>query len=622
MIKLLNIEINNFLSYKEARLSFENRGLCLIDGYNYDENDPNAAGKSSLVSAIAFALYSGVPRDIKIDEVVRRGCKKCSVCLDFDEDGVAYRIERGRKPNFLRFLINGVEVEDDPQKAIERVIGLSLKTFYRCIYFPQKTDTNYLISNDRDKKEILTNILDDLSIFDLVERKIKEEVKGVKSSLESLGYSLGSVTGSLTETVSNMEYYKEKSENFEEERSSKISSLSESKKGVEETNNELKEKIKTLKGKILAIDEGELQTINDKIAEFDKLRKIKTTILLSRQSISSSINGWKTKIAELEAEKKDIDTGICPKCKQKLPHKEGEEHQALSVVDIAELRSNISNAKTKDEEERQREERVDSLLELEKTWIEKRTNLINIQRDNDYILKTEIPNLEFSINKNKNIIDELMKNLDHAVKSTNGYGETFKKLTEDEVGYKRKVDEINLNIEDQERSLSDLKILEETFGKNGIKTYVFQSIVSELNSKVQTYVDQLFNRSMQLSFENEREKSSGEVVQEFSTVIKLDNEDVSYGSLSGGEQRRMILAVDLALADIIMKRSSKSFNVKFFDESFNELSSSGKETTMYLLKGLAKDVDMVGVIDHSTEFRGIFDSTIKVELRGGVSKIA
>ena len=181
-----------------------------------------------LLNAVCYAIYGSTPRGVKVEELVRRGSKKCSVTLELHDHGVAYRIVRSRKPNSLRFYANGVIVEDKPQDAIDRVIGLSLKTFYRCIYFPQKSDTSYLISNDRDKKEILANIIEDLTSFDVANGTEKEDVKVLESKKSNLRYSHGVLDDSVSELIGDLDYHSEKSTEFESDKEKSMAALANS----------------------------------------------------------------------------------------------------------------------------------------------------------------------------------------------------------------------------------------------------------------------------------------------------------------------------------------------------------------------------------------------------------
>ena len=75
------LDIKDFLSISEATVTFGNSGLVLLDGFDFDLNRSNGAGKSSILNAISFCLFDEVMKKISKTEIVRRGTKSCSVTL-------------------------------------------------------------------------------------------------------------------------------------------------------------------------------------------------------------------------------------------------------------------------------------------------------------------------------------------------------------------------------------------------------------------------------------------------------------------------------------------------------------------------------------------------------------
>ena len=67
-----DLDINNFLTMKQAHVNLNNRGLVLISGVNEDDKstDSNGAGKSTLVDALCWCLFGVTARGVTADEVV------------------------------------------------------------------------------------------------------------------------------------------------------------------------------------------------------------------------------------------------------------------------------------------------------------------------------------------------------------------------------------------------------------------------------------------------------------------------------------------------------------------------------------------------------------------------
>jgi DNA repair exonuclease SbcCD ATPase subunit len=140
MINIKNLTVRNFMSVGNATqgLDFDRRDLTLVLGENLDlggDGSRNGTGKTTIINALSYALYGTALSNIRKDNLVNKtNGKNMLVSLDFAVGGQEYRIERGRKPNVLKFYVNHKEqaITDDAQgdsretqDAIEHTLGLS-----------------------------------------------------------------------------------------------------------------------------------------------------------------------------------------------------------------------------------------------------------------------------------------------------------------------------------------------------------------------------------------------------------------------------------------------------------------------------------------------------------------
>lgn len=146
MIKIKNILLKNFLSTGAVAqaLDFNRQDLTLILGENLDlggNGNRNGVGKTVILQALSYALFGASINGIKKDNLINRtNAKGMVVSLEFSVNNIEYRIERGRKPNILKFYIGDalqVTTEDDAaqgdsretQVAIEKIIRMSPEIF-------------------------------------------------------------------------------------------------------------------------------------------------------------------------------------------------------------------------------------------------------------------------------------------------------------------------------------------------------------------------------------------------------------------------------------------------------------------------------------------------------------
>jgi DNA repair exonuclease SbcCD ATPase subunit len=173
MILLKNITLRNFLSIGQVTqaVDFNRQDLTLILGENLDlggDGARNGTGKTSLIQGLSYALF-GVPiNSIRKDNLVNRtNGKGMLVTLEFSVNGIDYKIERGRKPNLLRFYVNNdlQKGTDDAQGenketqvAIEKVLCMSSSMFRHIVALNTYSEP-FLALKSNEQREIIEQLL-------------------------------------------------------------------------------------------------------------------------------------------------------------------------------------------------------------------------------------------------------------------------------------------------------------------------------------------------------------------------------------------------------------------------------------------------------------------------------
>jgi DNA repair exonuclease SbcCD ATPase subunit len=173
MIQIKNLTVKNFMSVGNATqaVNFDRQDLTLVLGENLDlggDGSRNGTGKTTIINALSYALYGTALSNIRKDNLVNKtNGKNMLVSLDFAVAGQQYRIERGRKPNALRFYVNDREQEitDDAQgdsretqDAIERTLGLSHDMFKHILALNTYTEP-FLSLKANDQRTIIEQLL-------------------------------------------------------------------------------------------------------------------------------------------------------------------------------------------------------------------------------------------------------------------------------------------------------------------------------------------------------------------------------------------------------------------------------------------------------------------------------
>jgi len=196
MIRFKNLTVKNFMSVGNATqgINFDRNDLTLVLGENLDlggDGSRNGTGKTTIINALSYALYGNALSNIRKDNLVNKtNGKGMLVSLEFDVNGKEYKIERGRKPNVLKFYVNHEEQaatdeaqgeNKETQEAIERILGMSHDMFKHVLALNTYTEP-FLSLKANDQRTIIEQLL---GITLLSERadKIKELNKQTKDAI-------------------------------------------------------------------------------------------------------------------------------------------------------------------------------------------------------------------------------------------------------------------------------------------------------------------------------------------------------------------------------------------------------------------------------------------------------
>jgi DNA repair exonuclease SbcCD ATPase subunit len=198
MIVLKNLTIRNFLSVGNVTqaVNFDNKDLTLILGENLDlggDGARNGVGKTTMIQAVSYAMFGSPINNIRKDNLINRtNGKGMLVTLDFNVNGTEYKIERGRKPNLLKFYIGGEAVKDSEDSAqgenketqvqIEKIIGMSNDMFKHIIALNTYTEP-FLSMKAADQRDIIEQLMG-ITLLSEKAEKLKILAKETKDQVQ------------------------------------------------------------------------------------------------------------------------------------------------------------------------------------------------------------------------------------------------------------------------------------------------------------------------------------------------------------------------------------------------------------------------------------------------------
>ena len=199
-VSLKNITLRNFLSIGAVTqaVNFDSKELTLILGENLDlggDGARNGTGKTTLIQGLSYVLFGSPINQIRKDNLINRtNAKGMMVTLEFSVNGTEYKIERGRKPNVLRFYVNNNlqnNKEDkneaqgenkETQLAIEHAIGMSSDMFKHIVALNTYSEP-FLSMKANDQRNVIEQLLG-ITLLSEKADLIKEKIRLNKDAIQ------------------------------------------------------------------------------------------------------------------------------------------------------------------------------------------------------------------------------------------------------------------------------------------------------------------------------------------------------------------------------------------------------------------------------------------------------
>lgn len=309
-----------------------------------------------------------------------------------------------------------------------------------------------------------------------------------------------------------------------------------------------------------------LQTTKDKI---DKLE-------IAKKTLSESIAGLLEVANDLNKKKFEFIKEL----REKMSDKQTE-MQSLTK-EVSQLKEQISAEKLS----------AEKLTQWEKNIADLKIKMMELAKEASEVKKEESPHLEMQSEINDRI----------------------KELAE-------RKQNIKATIEEHSDELKYLNFWKSAFGPTGIRSFISDEVIVQLNELTRQYLSDISNGAINVVFESESVTGKGAVSNKIDTKFFLNGLPTPIGLLSGGEQQRVSIVVDLALSDIAEMRAGTKFSVKFLDEPFDGIDTNGQMQCLGLFTKIAKRKNGFFIVTHDTNFQALCQNIIYVRKDDQISEI-
>ena len=576
MINIRDLTVKNFMSVGNATqaINFDRRDLTLVLGENLDlggDGSRNGTGKTTIINALSYALYGQALTNIRRDNLVNKtNGKNMLVSLDFSIGGLDYRVERGRKPNVLKFYVNAEEQAADDnaqgdsretQQAIESVLGMTHDMFRHVLALNTYTEP-FLSLKATDQRIIIEQLLGITLLSERAER-IKELNRVTKESI----------------TAEEMRI-----------------------RAVQEANRRIEEQIESLKKRQtlwLAKQRDDCDKLQQAIAALEHI-DIDAEIQAHRDL--DAYHARKKTIDEHNRYIRQIDAE-----QAKIVKEQDKIRKELAALDDHQCYAcGQAIHDVKQEEIRQNKQAV--LEEIAQQYLAndtQRTEHVN-ELDDLGELGTAptvfYDDLEQALG-HKNSVDGLRRDLEHRSAETDTYGEQIEDM-QGQALQTVSYDELNELSRLQEHQDFLLKLL--TNKDSFIRKKIIEQNLSYLNNRLTHYLDRI-GLPHQVIFQND-----------LTVEITELGRDLDFDNLSRGERNRLILSMSWAFRDV-WESLYHPINVLFIDELVDSgMDTQGVENSLALLKKMSRERHKsIWLVSHRDELAGRVENILRVVKENG-----
>lgn len=576
MLRIKNVSARNFLSIgsQTQAVNFDDAHLTLVLGHNADLGGVgarNGVGKTTIINALSYALYGEALTNIKRDNLINlTNGKNMMTTVDFEVNGKEYRIERGRKPNILRFLIDGVEVQHDDaqgdsretQKEISRLIGFPHEMFKHIVALNTYTEP-FLSMKANDQRAMIEQLL---GITDLSAKAdiLKELVRETRDKIREEELNINAINASNERIKKNITEIERRETQWHIQHQQKLTDMETAL--TELSAMDIAQEITRHRENVTIV------AICDRIAVLTK----------EKRRLNESVTRSTERLTELTDSLEEARNGLCPSCGQGTAHLDT--HEAYM--------EKITTKVLKEQEhlETLKAQHADVISEL--------TDLKECQDPHETFYDTLEQALE-----HKHNLDALAVQYAEKSEDTNPYTEQVKTLSDtglQEVDF----DQINQYTQLREHQEFLFKLL--TSKDSFIRKKIIDQNIAYLNHRLSYYLEKI-GLPHEVKFSND-----------LTTEITEYGRELNFDNLSRGERNRLILSLSWAFRDIF-ESLNQPMNLMCIDELIDSgLDTMGVENALSILKKMSRDSNKnIFLISHREELMGRVNNVLTVVKEGG-----
>ena len=576
MFKINTLTVKNFMSVGNTTqaVDFNRNDLTLVLGENLDTGggdagSRNGTGKTTIINALSYALYGNALTNIRKDNLINKtNGKNMLVTVEFEKNGLHYRIERGRKPNVLKFYINNNEQEADDtaqgdsretQRSIETLLGMSHDMFKHVLALNTYSEP-FLSMRQNDQRAIIEQLLG-ITILSEKAENLKELVRTTKSAITEEEMRIKAVQDANVKITEQVDALKRRQTLWA---------------------NKLKEDTESLQSAIADLShvdiDSELRN-HTALAEWNTVNNAQKQLEKDIAQLTAQQSRAARDVERTQNALTSLEEGTCDSCGQSVDHLEEhkthvkrakEEYQEASDF-LAGLQTEIAKLKTEQAE-----------VPAQPTTF---YDDVDDAHNHRTTLSTLESQLQSKLGESDPYADQIVEMEQTAVQEITW--DTINELT---------------RLQDHQEFLMKLLTNKDSF----IRKRIIDQNLAYLNTRLDQYLNAV-GLPHTVVFQND-----------LTVEIQELGRDLDFDNLSRGERNRLILSLSWAFRDV-WESLYQPINLLFIDELVDSgMDSAGVENAMGVLKRMSRERNKsIWLVSHKDELIGRVNNVLKVIKENG-----
>lgn len=653
---------SNFLCFgnETFEIDFKSKGrVVLVEGINSDVSDgnnasSNGAGKSSIPEIIVYTLFGKTikhPKKIGHKDVINNSNgKKLRTEVRLGN----FRIVRTRKPDSLRVWQSDEGKWDDSteitlggqpatQQLIEEKVGLNYETFVNVVVFTDNSAGSFLECDASTKRDIVESLLslEKYRSFAESAKSIRKQKKDeIKSAEDKISHSLSAMkqASARLEAAEKQESdwrnkIKSEIESIKSRISQKeddISLLCES--DISRKYHEAMVRSNQIKSELPAMEQkrSKLEAILEKASEkANSLKESKSECLINLKKYEAERSKASDSISENNKEIKRLKENAgatCKYCFGEIKEENFSKYTDRLKSEISLIEEKISKFDSEIQalnsmahaDDEKINATIEAISQAKNALAETSSSIKSMRNELETLERIEKPNSnESRSDVIKGQITELVTQLSEKMKEAEG-NTPFKSIIEslkEDIEFKSAEIKSNKSfLVELESRMPYYEFWQEGFGDSGIRKFVIDGVVPALNAKIAHWLNFLIDGKISLEFNNELEE----------TIHRNppDGDPFVYHAMSGGERRRLNLAVSQAFAHVMMLNCGMCPSLVFLDEVTTNIDQMGVVGVYNMIMELSRE-RQVFITTHDQNLLEMLAGCelITLEKRGGFTRV-